>query len=170
VTSCSRNGVATSHRCELIDSNNARISITRSTVLCDAKNREAIATRPTSPTTCCASPRAAALEAGTAPTRRHRAGVRIGEQDLLVGRGGHLCALARDLRAAVAFRLANPQATAEAKPSVLPPACALAAVMPPEPPIDRDRPSAMMRLPAPSTKSAEGTPPPGIVSDEPGVN
>ncbi len=35
---------------------------------------------------------------------------------LLVGRGGYLCALARDLRAAVAFRLANPQATAEAKP------------------------------------------------------
>jgi hypothetical protein len=81
------------------------------------------------------------------------------------GEAGICASLARDLRAAVAFRLANPQATAEAKPSVLPPACALAAVMPPEPPI-----TAMMRLPAPSTKSAEGTPPPGIVSDEPGVN
>jgi hypothetical protein len=29
-------------------------------------------------------------DAGTAPTRRHRAGVRIGERDLLVGRGEHL--------------------------------------------------------------------------------
>ena len=29
-------------------------------------------------------------DAGTAPARRHRAGVRIGERDLLVGRGEHL--------------------------------------------------------------------------------
>jgi hypothetical protein len=56
---------------------------------------------------------------------------------------------------------------AEGHPDRLP---TITAVMPPEPPIDRERPSAIMRLPAPSAKSAEGTPPPGIVSDDPAVN
>ena len=53
---------------------------------------------------------------------------------------------------------------------ILPPACALAAVMPPELPIDRVRPSAMMRLPAPSANKAEGMPPLDMVIVEVAVN
>jgi hypothetical protein len=37
-------------------------------------------------------------DAGATPARRHRATIRIGERDLLIGRGEHLLLVSRELR------------------------------------------------------------------------
>ena len=53
---------------------------------------------------------------------------------------------------------------------ILPPFCAFAPVMPPALPIDVISPTASMRLPIPSARRADGTPPFGLLIEEPGVN